>query len=82
MICIHFAHIKSSFFFLVLLGGPGSKKGRIVDDLVSSYGFHYLSSDNTILEELPQKVKNVAQLSNTKDLQEFLKVCVVHPSSL
>ncbi|XP_064635510.1 uncharacterized protein LOC135492797 [Lineus longissimus] len=56
-----------------IFGGPGSKKGRIVDDLVSSYGFHYLSSDNIVLEELPKKVKNVVEISSTKDLQECLK---------
>ena len=59
---------------MCLAGGPGSRKGRIVDDLVSSYGFNFLSAEKIILQDLPRKVANAMRLETIKDIKELLEV--------
>ena len=63
--------ISFSVFFL---GGPGSKKGRICDDIVNMYNFVPLSAEEVILQELPKKLQNVKAIESTKGLAEMLKV--------
>ena len=59
------------FYFV---GGPGSCKGRIVDDLVNSYGFHFISGDELIMQELPRKLVNIMKLETVKDIKALLEV--------
>ncbi|XP_072014534.1 uncharacterized protein [Amphiura filiformis] len=53
--------------------GPGSKKGRICDDIVNMYNFVPVSAEDVILKELPKKVQNVLAIENTKGLADMLK---------
>ncbi|XP_071852563.1 uncharacterized protein [Apostichopus japonicus] len=62
-----------------VFGGPGSRKGRVVDDLVHMYGFKPLIVEDMIMRELPKKVQNVMAVQNTKALAQML---VDNPSVL
>ncbi|XP_071795803.1 uncharacterized protein [Asterias amurensis] len=64
---------KDETLVVFVFGGPGSKKGRIVDDLVHMYGFRALIAEDLILKELPKKVQNVMAIQSTKGLAEMLK---------
>ncbi len=64
---------KDETLVVFVFGGPGSKKGRIVDDLVHMYGFRALIAEDLILKELPKKVQNVMAIESTKGLAEMLK---------
>ena len=64
---------KSSCLFCVV-GGPGSRKGRIVDDLVNSYGLSFIRGEDLLLAELPKKLQNVIKLETSKEIQEFVRV--------
>ena len=55
-------------------GGPGSKKGRVVDDLVSSYGFKFLSMEELVISEMPVKLSNVMKLETLRDVSHALRV--------
>ncbi|XP_038052657.1 uncharacterized protein LOC119725335 [Patiria miniata] len=64
---------KDETLVVFVFGGPGSKKGRIVDDLVHMYGFRALIAEDLILKELPKKVQNVMTIESTRGLAEMLK---------
>ncbi|KAJ8051088.1 putative UMP-CMP kinase 2 [Holothuria leucospilota] len=61
-------HLPVVFVF----GGPGSRKGRIVDDLIHMYGFQPHIVEDMIMRELPKKVQNVMAVQNTKALAQML----------
>ena len=58
-------------------GGPGSRKGRIVDDLVNVYGFNLLSIEELIHKDLPLKLSNSVKLTNILDIKEVIEVGVL-----
>ena len=60
--------------FFTSIGGPGSKKGRVCDDIVNMYNFVPVSAEDLILKELPKKVQNVLAIESTKGLADMLKV--------
>ncbi len=62
----------------VVVGGPGSCKGRVVDDLVNSYGFYFISGDDLIMHELPRKLANIMKLDTIKDVKALLEVIYIH----
>ncbi|XP_006814723.1 uncharacterized protein LOC102807756 [Saccoglossus kowalevskii] len=64
---------KEGPHIVFVFGGPGSKKGRIVDDLVAVYGFNLLVVEDLILRELPKKVANAISVDNTRDVADLLK---------
>ncbi|XP_076355814.1 uncharacterized protein LOC143249585 isoform X1 [Tachypleus tridentatus] len=65
--------IKIVFVF----GGPGSRKGRVVNDLAQGYGFHVISAEKLILNHLPEKLgedEAIAEtLDSTKELEQLLQ---------
>ncbi|KAI0227377.1 hypothetical protein LSAT2_022153 [Lamellibrachia satsuma] len=56
-----------------MTGGPGSRKGRIVDDLTATYGFRFISGEDLIIRELPRKLANIVKLESAKDVRNFLE---------
>ncbi|XP_077978646.1 uncharacterized protein LOC144434067 [Glandiceps talaboti] len=64
---------KEGPHLVYVFGGPGSKKGRIVDDLVGVYGFKLLVVEDLILRELPKKVSRAISVDTTKEVAELLK---------
>ncbi len=57
-----------------VLGGPGSRKGRIVDDLTNAYGCKFVCSEQLIMTELPRKLSTVMKLETIKDIKDLLEV--------
>ena len=55
-------------------GGPGSRKGCVVEELVASYGFTFVSGENLIQQELPRKLANIVKLETVKDVRTLLEV--------
>lgn len=37
---------------VVLFGGPGSRKGAVLDEMISVFGFHYISFEDVIRQEV------------------------------
>lgn len=64
-----------SCFDMRLLGGPGSAKGCIVNDLKAMFGFAFISAEDLILQKLPTKAAGYGAepISGTHDLVELLK---------
>lgn len=64
-----------SCFDMQLLGGPGSAKGCIVNDLKAMFGFAFISAEDLILQKLPTKAAGCGAepISGTHDLVELLK---------
>jgi len=58
-----------------LLGGPGSAKGCIVNDLKAMFGFAFISAEDLIMQKLPSKAagNGAEPLSGTHGLAELLK---------
>ncbi|XP_072163103.1 uncharacterized protein [Diadema setosum] len=50
-----------------IFGGPGSRKGRIVDDMIHMYGFKALIVEDILLEELPKKVPNIGTPNSIRE---------------
>lgn len=70
-------HTLKWTLFTVFTGGPGSRKGRIIDDLVAMYGFTLLSAEELILERLPLKIEESNsnhKLDTTMAIQKILRV--------
>ena len=59
-----------------IVGGPGSRKGRIVDDLVNSYDFQFICGEDLIIQELPKKVSNIVKLETIKEIKSFVEVSI------
>ena len=57
------------------LGGPGSAKGCIVNDLKAMFGFAFISAEDLILQKLPTKAAGYGAepVSGTHGLAELLK---------
>ena len=55
-------------------GGPGSRKGCIVDDLVTAYGLKHICTEEILYHELPKKLANIAKIENVNGMKEILEV--------
>ena len=66
-------YYKSTCHFYAL-GGPGSHKGRIIDDLITSYKFKFISGENIIFEDFPKYMKAESAVSSTRDMKDFIAV--------
>ncbi len=51
-------------YCMVLAGGPGSHKGRVIASLQSMFGMRLVSSERLILKHLPKRVAHVMTLSS------------------
>ncbi|XP_067137894.1 uncharacterized protein [Centruroides vittatus] len=63
-----------------VFGGPGSRKGRIVNDLVQGYGFHVINAENIIRLKLMEKINSESEESESnkytgsaKDFEQLLR---------
>ena len=57
-----------------IFGGPGSKKGIIVDNLVSCYGFQHISADNIIRTEAVKDFPSNFVVDSSRTLKDFVLV--------
>lgn len=58
---------------IFIFGGPGSRKGRIVDDLQNCYGFHHIYTEDIIYREFPRKMANVMKIETVNDIKEAIE---------
>lgn len=74
--------IESGFIFLSVyscrffsfLGGPGSRKGKLLDDVSHVYGLKLISTETVLMEELSKKLENPNSSKRTEDIAALLKV--------
>jgi len=57
---------------IFIFGGPGSKKGRILDDIMTTYKFCYINGEETIRNEIIKRVKAATKIENIKDLKSLV----------
>jgi len=62
----------------VCVGGPGSRKGCIVDDLIMAYDFKHICTEQILHSELPKKLAGVTKIENVNGVKEVLEVRIVH----
>ena len=55
-------------------GGPGSRKGCIVDDLVMAYDLKHVCTEQILHSELPKKLAGVTKIENVNGVKEVLEV--------
>jgi len=55
-------------------GGPGSRKGCIVDDLVMAYDLKHICTEQLLHSELPKKLAGVTKIENVNGVKEVLEV--------
>ena len=66
---LNFQHLI--FYFS---GGPGSRKGKLLDDVSHVYGLKLISTETVLLEELSKKIENPNSNKRTEDIASLLKV--------
>jgi len=59
---------------LAVVGGPGSRKGSIVDDLVTAYNLTHICTEDILYQELPKKLASVAKIENVSGMKDVLEV--------
>lgn len=55
-------------------GGPGSRKGCIVDDLIMAYDLKHICTEQILHTELPKKLAGVTKIENVNGVKEVLEV--------
>lgn len=60
-------------YWIVLLGGPGSGKGRIIANLRSMFGVRLISIESLIFHYLPKKVQHTMKVSTTKEMANLIR---------
>lgn len=58
---------------IFVFGGPGSKKGRLVSELVETYGFTFINVEKLLLRHLVKQVPEPDPLDTTFDAQDVIK---------
>ena len=59
---------------MLLLGGPHSRKGRVIEDLLEGYDFRLVSGEDLIFSELPKKLANIMELKNPQEIRKLIEV--------
>lgn len=60
--------------FFSFSGGPGSRKGKLLDDVSHVYGLKLISTETVLMEELSKKLENPNSSKRTEDIAALLKV--------
>ena len=60
-------------------GGPGSRKGCIVDDLIMAYDLKHICTEQILHTELPKKLAGVTKIENVNGVKEVLEVRNLYP---
>ncbi|KAK7476902.1 hypothetical protein BaRGS_00031841 [Batillaria attramentaria] len=58
---------------IFVFGGPGSKKGRLLSELVETYGFTFINVEKLLLRHLVKQVPEPDPLDTTFDAQDVIK---------
>lgn len=61
---------------IIILGGPGSQKGTLMQELAQEFDFVTISVEDIVFTYLPSKVANTVK--NTVEMQELLKVSFIY----
>jgi len=62
----------------VHVGGPGSRKGCIVDDLIMAYDLKHICTEQILHSELPKKLAGITKIENVNGVKEVLEVYSEH----
>ena len=58
-------------------GGPGSRKGCIVDDLLTAHDLKHICTEEILYQELPKKLAGVMKIETVNDMKEAMEVCYI-----
>lgn len=73
-IWIYFSLSLFMLIFFSFSGGPGSRKGKLLDDVSHVYGLKLISTETVLMEELSKKLENPNSSKRTEDIAALLKV--------
>lgn len=48
-----------------------------MDDLVSSYGFHFINVEEMVFNELPKKLERIVRIEDMQDVRHILEVRIL-----
>ncbi|KAK6191370.1 hypothetical protein SNE40_003079 [Patella caerulea] len=65
--------LKSEPILIFVFGGPGSKKGRLTNDLAQTFGLKLINVSEMIIEELSKKIEDPEILSLRAKVQAQIK---------
>lgn len=58
---------------IFIFGGPGSRKGCIVDDLLTAYDLKHICTEDLLYQELPKKLSKGSKMKSINDMKEVLE---------
>ncbi|XP_061181290.1 uncharacterized protein LOC133189894 isoform X1 [Saccostrea echinata] len=58
---------------IVVFGGPGSRKGKLLDDVSHVYGLKLISTETILIEELSKKLDDPTSSKRTEDIAALIK---------
>lgn len=61
-------------YCMCYIGGPGSRKGCIVDDLITAYNLQHICTEDILYKELPKRLANVIKIEDVSSMKEALEV--------
>ncbi|KAK7099513.1 uncharacterized protein [Littorina saxatilis] len=64
---------ESGSVLIFVFGGPGSRKGRMVSELVETYGFSFINVEKVLLNHLLKKVPEADRVGASFDVQDVIK---------
>lgn len=58
---------------MFIFGGPGSRKGCVVDDLLTAYELKHICTEDLLCQELPSKLRNISKVESINDVKDVLE---------
>ncbi|XP_048779930.2 uncharacterized protein LOC125683139 [Ostrea edulis] len=58
---------------ILVFGGPGSRKGKLLDDVSHVYGLKLISTESILMEELSEKLDDPKSSKRTEDIASLIK---------
>src|SRR6218665_2502269 len=68
-------HLSTRPVTIFIFGGPGSRKGAIIENITSCFGFHHISIGDIIQAEmLRQRPSTVKKFENSREMKSMIEL--------
>lgn len=61
------------YALMYCIGGPGSAKGRIVDNIVTTFNAQVICIESLIIQSLPKRVQQVMSLQTIREMSKLVR---------